>query len=371
MPTAPSLAVGDSVNGDRLIVESLGQSWVLASSRRVTWQRTAQGIDASADSALTYVFSPVPDDGPPDWADRVVAATHSPITNTSSTLTRGSGEVTQRLGWKGATATSVIAVLPHQRALLGSDVKTVAGHYETARGQLTLVQASDLTLTYPLPGLLPGIPQIPLSIPNRAALQADLTSDLAAPNSEDAGSYYGPKALGRLATMLQIAERIGDASAASAILAKLRPRLVDWFTYTGPQDKHWLAFDSTWGGIVAHPSEFGNSDYYNDHHFHYGYLIAAAAAVAEVDPQFADQLRLGRRPARRRRRRCRHRQHGCGILPALPGVLGLRRALDRVGVCDGRGRRQPGVLERGCERLGCDRPVGDGDQPAEARRCRR
>jgi len=25
----------------------------------------------------------------------------------------------------------------------------------------------------------------------------------------------------------------------------------------------------------------------NDHHFHYGYLIAAAAAVAEADPQFA------------------------------------------------------------------------------------
>jgi endoglucanase Acf2 len=42
-----------------------------------------------------------------------------------------------------------------------------------------------------------------------------------------------------------------------------------------------------WGGIVAHPSEFGNSDFYNDHHFQYGYLIAAAAAVAEADPQFA------------------------------------------------------------------------------------
>jgi endoglucanase Acf2 len=118
-------------------------------------------------------------------------------------------------------------------------------------------------------------------------LQADLTSDLAVADSADGGSYYGPKALGRLATMLQIARRIGDTSAASAVLTKLRPRLVDWFSYTGPTDKHWLAYDSTWGGIVAHPSEFGNSDFYNDHHFQYGYLIAAAAAVAEADPQFA------------------------------------------------------------------------------------
>ena len=87
--------------------------------------------------------------------------------------------------------------------------------------------------------------------------------------------------------MLQIADRIGDTAAASAILAKLRPRVVDWFTYSGPADKHWLAYDTAWGGIVAHPSEFGNSDFYNDHHFQFGYLIAAAAAVAEADPQFA------------------------------------------------------------------------------------
>ncbi len=281
------LPTGESITSDRLRVESLGQQWVLAASQPVRWQRTDRGVEASAVSALTYVFSPVPESGPSDWPDRVVAATHHPVTNTDSTLTRGSGEVTQQLRWQGATSTGVVAVLPHQRALLGSHVKTVDGHYETARGQLTLVQADDLTMKYPLPGLLPGIPQIPLTAANRTALQADLTSDLAAPDSEDAGSYYGPKALSRLATMLQIAERIGDASAASAIMAKLRPRLVDWFTYTGPQDKHWLAYDSTWGGIVAHPSEFGNSDYYNDHNFHYGYLIAAAAAVAEADPQFA------------------------------------------------------------------------------------
>jgi endo-1,3(4)-beta-glucanase len=281
------LSVGDSVNSDRLAVEALGQHWVLAASRTVTWQRTAQGVEASADSALTYVFSPVPDEGPGDWADRAVAATHASVINTSSILTRSAGAVTQLLRWQGANSSSVIAVLPHQRALLGSDVKSVAGQYETARGRLTLVQADHLELTYPLPGLLPGVPQIPLTTANLSALQADLTSDLAAPNSEDAGSYYGPKALARLATMLRIADRIGDSAAASAILAKLRPRVVDWLTYTGPADKHWLAYDTTWGGIIGHPSEFGNADFYNDHQFHYGYLIAAAAAVAEADPQFA------------------------------------------------------------------------------------
>ena len=325
-----SLSVGDSVNGDRLVVESLGQAWVLAASRPVTWQRTAQGIEASADSALTYVFSPVPDDGPSDWPERAAAATHSPITNTSSALVTGSAEVTQQLRWQSTTSSGVIAVLPHQRAVLGSGVTAVAGRYETARGELTLVQGDALELKFPLPGLLPGIPQIPLTASNLTQLQADLTSDLAVPNSEDAGTYYGPKALGRLATMLQIAERIGDTSAASAILAQLQPRVVDWLTYSGPSDKHWLAYDTTWGGIVGHPSEFGNSDFYNDHHFHWGYLIAAAAAVAEADPQFVtsygsvvdllvDDITGAETGSCRR-----------GIFPAVSGFLALRGPLDRV-----------------------------------------
>jgi endoglucanase Acf2 len=281
------LAVGQTLNGDRLVVESLSQRWVLAASKPVIWQRTAQGIEASSTAALTYVFSPVPEGGPGNWPDRVVASAKSPITNTKSTLALASGAVSQDLYWKGATPASVLAVLPHQRALLGSDVKTLPGRYETSRGELTLVQADALHLTYPLPGLLPGIPQIPLTAANRSALQADLTSDLAVPDSDDAGSYYGPKALGRLATMLQIARRIGDSAGASAILAKLRPRVVDWLTYSGPHDKHWLDYDPAWGGILAHPSEFGNADFYNDHHFQYGYLIAAAAALAQADPQFA------------------------------------------------------------------------------------
>ncbi|HEX4015932.1 MAG TPA: glycosyl hydrolase [Frankiaceae bacterium] len=281
------LAVGASLDSDSLVVQSLTQTWVLAASRSVTWRRTAQGIQASADSALTYVFSPVPTGGPSDWAQRTEAYAHHPVMTTASVLTSGAGAATQDLYWEGASGSDVIAVLPHQQALLGSGVTRVAGHYDTSRGELTLVQADALHLKVPLPGLLPGIPQIPLTASNRSALQADLTSDLAVPDSQDAGTYYGPKALGRLATMLQIARRIGDTGAAAAILAKLRPRLVDWFTYTGPSDKHWLAYDAKWGGIVGHPSEFGNADFYNDHHFQFGYLIAAAAAVAEADPTFA------------------------------------------------------------------------------------
>jgi endoglucanase Acf2 len=40
-----------------------------------------------------------------------------------------------------------------------------------------------------------------------------------------------------------------------------------------------------WGGLTAVPAEFGSGDY-NDHHFQYGYLVRAAAVLAEADPAF-------------------------------------------------------------------------------------
>jgi endo-1,3(4)-beta-glucanase len=40
-----------------------------------------------------------------------------------------------------------------------------------------------------------------------------------------------------------------------------------------------------WGGIVGVPVEYGSQDY-NDHHFHYGYMVRAAAILAESDAQF-------------------------------------------------------------------------------------
>jgi len=50
---------------------------------------------------------------------------------------------------------------------------------------------------------------------------------------------------------------------------------------------------AAWGGVVSSASyktgnagvDFGNS-YYNDHHFHYGYFILAAAIIGHLDPSW-------------------------------------------------------------------------------------
>ena len=54
-----------------------------------------------------------------------------------------------------------------------------------------------------------------------------------------------------------------------------------------------LTYDTVWGGVVSSATyitgdsglDFGNT-FYNDHHFHYGYFIHAAAIIAYLDPSW-------------------------------------------------------------------------------------
>ena len=48
-------------------------------------------------------------------------------------------------------------------------------------------------------------------------------------------------------------------------------------------------YDSNFGSMIGYRGSFGSDVNLNDHHFHYGYFIRAAAEVARVDPQWADQ----------------------------------------------------------------------------------
>ena len=72
------------------------------------------------------------------------------------------------------------------------------------------------------------------------------------------------------------------------LIATLKAELSVWFNYKG-QNKKYFAYDTTWGGLIGigDPSEdsFG-SEKYNDHNFHYGYYIYAAALIAMHDENF-------------------------------------------------------------------------------------
>jgi endo-1,3(4)-beta-glucanase len=83
---------------------------------------------------------------------------------------------------------------------------------------------------------------------------------------------------------------LGDVAAAQAGLTSLQ---TSFAVFANNQQQFPLVYDNAWGGIVSSASydngdpgaDFGNS-YYNDHHFHYGYFIYAAAVIGYLDPNW-------------------------------------------------------------------------------------
>ncbi|CAA9216081.1 MAG: GH81 [uncultured Acidimicrobiales bacterium] len=268
----------------RLVVRVQSQVWDVVTTGRTTWSNDGSTWSSQSDEPLLLAVGPRPAGAGADWPAAVAAAAARPIRTTTSTLEVDweAGVVRQLLRWDRPDGPPApVALLPHQTALAPTRLRRL-GRYATALGDMTVVFTDSVELAYPLRGFLPAIPSLALSPADKASALADLRLDMA-DTTIQGGSYGAAKALGRMASLAELAHVLGAVDEQAAAIETLRTALRDWVTYTGASDARWLAAEPRWGGIVAHPSEYGNSDY-NDHHFHYGYLIRAAATLVELSP---------------------------------------------------------------------------------------
>lgn len=104
--------------------------------------------------------------------------------------------------------------------------------------------------------------------------------------------YFSGKGLSKFATIVYTMNDLANQQAlAATALTKLKAAFA---TFAENRQVYPLYYDSAWKGIVSSASyvtgypgvDFGNS-YYNDHHFHYGYFIHAAAIIGYLDPSWA------------------------------------------------------------------------------------
>lgn len=184
-------------------------------------------------------------------------------------------------------APSLMGVFPHHQAYLTAKPAKTIGTYRTVRGTITLYEGPSFSTTLPL--TLP-----PPAMPVADALKKDaaflgLVRGEVLEHKPLAGDIYGSaKEVLRTAQLAEIADGLGDAALRTQALDNARADVVDWCTAPANGQTFALSYDARLGGIVALPPAFG-SEHYNDHHFHYGYLLHAAAIVARMDPQFAQR----------------------------------------------------------------------------------
>jgi endo-1,3(4)-beta-glucanase len=105
--------------------------------------------------------------------------------------------------------------------------------------------------------------------------------------------YYSGKVLSKFATLVYTVHTLAnDPDRAAATLDGLKKAFA---RFVNNQQQFPLVYDNSWKGVVSSAAyetndlnqDFGNSGY-NDHHFHYGYFIHAAAIIGALDPSWID-----------------------------------------------------------------------------------
>jgi len=188
---------------------------------------------------------------------------------------------------------ALLALYPHQWKHLGQSLGAPA--YASPRGPLKLLAGNELEIRLPFAGVLPVLPR-----PTAGAFDAGTLSSMlrAAARGElfppgldgTSGTYWTGKSLERVALLAWLAEQAGEGETRQRLVAALEQKLEDWFDGAPPNRFH---YDPTWRTLVGEPAEYRSGWELNDHHFHYGQYVFAAATVARFDPAWAALDRWG------------------------------------------------------------------------------
>jgi endo-1,3(4)-beta-glucanase len=231
----------------------------------------------------------------------------------------GTTTASYSLSWTKAGATSktlLMFALPHHvQSFDGTTgaLKTPITLQTTTKGIATGLLADRWTMIEQLPNEMSFAPYSPSkgSVTTMPAAAVSLIAQTAAEElGEDINAqtnldtmYFSGKGLAKFAAVVYVAHDLANTTGiAAAGLVKLKAAF-DVFVQNHQTNR--LVYDTTWKGVVSIAgytdigADFGGKIFlasrkdrsltvlgtaYNDHHFHYGYFVYAAAVIGYLDP---------------------------------------------------------------------------------------
>jgi endoglucanase Acf2 len=183
----------------------------------------------------------------------------------------------------------IVALYPHQWKATHAPLAKAA--YVTSRGAMRVLAAGSFDVERPFHGVLPVLPAV---ADGRSQIASYLADESSASDLFPVGldgkkdSYWAGKSLGRVSTLAWIAHGLGDTDTTARLVRALAGELNNWFDGTPPERFY---YDAKWGTLIGFPAGYQSDTQMNDHHFHYGYFIWAAATVAALDPTGGEKER--------------------------------------------------------------------------------
>lgn len=197
---------------------------------------------------------------------------------------------------EGAPIETLAGLMPLQWK--NSTQPLTAHKTRSARGVIQFAHTSSFEYTLPFVGVLPTLPAgIGTYDENRLrALVSEFTTQGETRWNPALDTYWSGKNYGKVAELAAIARSIGMTAEADRLIAWLKAELEDWFTAYSDgtlNTTKYFVYDEDWNTLLGLDESFGAHQQLNDHHFHYGYFVRAAAEICRVDKSWCGKEAYG------------------------------------------------------------------------------
>ena len=198
---------------------------------------------------------------------------------------------------QGTEGRTLLALYPHQWK--NTDATLSAYSYLSPRGPMKLLAPAAgagetaFATTMTCHGILPALPAAGSDEVRRRVVEAVGAAAKADKPLGARDTYWTGKALGRLAALAHVADEAKLPTERDVFVARLKSELGDWLRPPAGRRRKLFYYDKTFGTLIGYPASYGSDSDLNDHHFHYGYYIMAAVAVARFDRAWARDKAFG------------------------------------------------------------------------------
>ena len=182
-------------------------------------------------------------------------------------------------------------ILPHQWNNLAIDSPyPESNSYQTVRGELKVLEDNYFKTQNKFVGILPTLPNLAHYSEgfNPSELESKVNQITNDQLSSWTDSYNEGQVMNRLIQTARIADQIGNENALNTIIETIKNRLEDWLTANSNEIAFIFYYNENWSTMIGYPAGHGQDYNINDHHFHWGYFIHAAAFIEQYNPGWAE-----------------------------------------------------------------------------------
>lgn len=166
----------------------------------------------------------------------------------------------------------------------------------SARGIIKFIEGNEFSYQLESIGVLPALP----NVSSNADLNqlTTLVDEFLAQGESNwkpyNDAYWSGKIYSKVAELIAITQQSGLTEQHQRLLTWLKTELENWLTAGTTETldtNQYFVYDAQWNTLLAMEESFASHQQLNDHHFHYGYIVRAAAEICRNEPAWcgADQ----------------------------------------------------------------------------------